>query len=178
MNVVPTRATRHLGDRMIRDATDEFGCGADAVLECLEDCMLDQVPALIGYILDRCAPAVDVEIVVEQATPVPQTVSDYAALTAATLDEVAATFPVTAAEILQEQRQMALDGREVLQRAKPRPRSLLWRLVVPRERVARTDKEIKAWAVEVGLADGIHRGQVPMDLVHAYAAAHPESVSS
>lgn len=39
-------------------------------------------------------------------------------------------------------------------------------------------KEIKAWAVEVGLADGIHRGQVPMDLVHAYAAAHPESVSS
>ena len=100
MNVVPTRATRHLGDRMIRDATDEFGCGADAVLECLEDCMLDQVPALIGYILDRCAPAVDVEIVVEQATPVPQTVSDYAALTAATLDEVAATFPVTAAEIL------------------------------------------------------------------------------
>lgn len=82
------------------------------------------------------------------------------------------------AEILQEQRQMALDGRDLTRRPKPQPRSLLWRLVVPRERVARTDKEIKAWAVEVGLADGIHRGTVPMDLVHAYAAAHPESVSS
>lgn len=97
MNVVPTRATRHLGDRMIREATADFGCGADAVLECLEDCMLDQVPALLGYILDRCQPPI--EIVVEQR-PATQPTHDHAALTASVLAEVAATFPVTAKEIL------------------------------------------------------------------------------
>ena len=99
MNVVPTRATRHLGDRMVREATSEFGCGADAVLECFEDVRTDQVAALLGYILDRCRPA-EVEIVVEPARPAPREAPDYGSLVAVVLDEVAATFPVTVKELL------------------------------------------------------------------------------
>lgn len=97
MNVVPTRATRHLAERMIREATADFGCGADAVLECLEDCMVDQVPALLGYVLDRCVP--QVEIVVEPSRPVPQSLLDQKALTESVLAEVCATFPVGVNEI-------------------------------------------------------------------------------
>lgn len=97
MNVVPTRATRFLGDRMIREASDEFGCGADAVLECIEDCHPDQIPALLGYVLDHCVP--QVEIVVEPSRPVPQSVLDQKALTESVLAEVCATFPVDVHEI-------------------------------------------------------------------------------
>ena len=81
--------------------------------------------------------------------------------------------------IVQERQRLALDDRDSAHRPKlPPPRSLAWRLMVPRQAVGATDREIKAWAMEVGLLDGIHRGTVSLDLVHAYAAAHPQAVVS
>jgi hypothetical protein len=54
LNVVPTKATRQLAERMIFDAAKE--CGADSVLANIADLEPSQVTALIGVILDATHP--------------------------------------------------------------------------------------------------------------------------
>lgn len=54
LNLVPTRATRQLAERMIFDAHRETG--ADSVLDNIADLDPDQTAALIGVLLDATNP--------------------------------------------------------------------------------------------------------------------------
>jgi hypothetical protein len=54
LNIVPTKATRQLAERMIFDAHRE--CGADSVLDNIADLDPKQTAALIGLLLDATNP--------------------------------------------------------------------------------------------------------------------------
>lgn len=52
------------------------------------------------------------------------------------------------------------------------------RPVITLQDLGKTALEVRRWALDQGLIDRIARGRIPQWLIDAYAAAHPESVSS
>lgn len=50
--------------------------------------------------------------------------------------------------------------------------------VITLQDLGKTALEVRRWALDQGLIDRIATGRIPQWLIDAYAAAHPESVSS
>lgn len=90
-------------------------------------------------------------------------------------------------EIAHEERLVALDGGRIDQKGRRRfvvfkgsnqavaTRGADKRKAASLDELGVTAKQVKVWAVSVGLVDAVHRGRVAQTLVDAYAEAHVDA---
>lgn len=92
------------------------------------------------------------------------------------LDQLLALRRQVDQEIATERRRLALDvghrPAATLHVDEPPPKGDASVAALARHRL--TAKQVKVWAVSVGLLDEVKRGRVAADLVHAYVDAHQD----